>query len=205
MAAASLCGITTSMFSKKGLYLMLAMLGGTYGAWVVLPLGVFAALHALPDNLYANYIWPLTNYSDLNACPYGFPVWGKFGVDITKPRPPSAGVGGPPRGVHPVLCHCRTAVVSSACSMAAGRVATQCRTGWPVRRSGLQSCAGWISGTCATAWCCWPSFSFRCVKVGGCPAWRRVGLVTTLCVTLAGTMNWVTVGLPRNGIRQAHG
>ena len=88
------------MIQQKGLYLISAMLlssvwllraralkpaiilAGTYGVLVLLPFGVFAALHALPDYLYANYVWPLTNYSDLNACPYGFPIWRNLAVTL---------------------------------------------------------------------------------------------------------------------------
>ena len=93
VVTAVLCGVTTWMIQQKGLYLMLAMmvslgwarrgkargsiliLTATYGALVLLPFGVFAALHALPDLLFANYIWPLKKYDELNAAPYGFPLW----------------------------------------------------------------------------------------------------------------------------------
>lgn len=102
MAAAFLCGITTWMIQQKGLYLMLAMmgsvvclmrakaaramliLGGTYSALVLLPFIIFAALHALPDLLFANYIWPLQKYGELNAAPYGFPAWSNLLSDWSR-------------------------------------------------------------------------------------------------------------------------
>jgi hypothetical protein len=102
VVTAILCGVTTWMIQQKGLYLMLAMLAslawarrgkakrsifilaGTYGALVLLPFGVFAALHALPDLLFANYIWPLKKYDELNAAPYGFPIWTNLLSDWTR-------------------------------------------------------------------------------------------------------------------------
>jgi hypothetical protein len=51
---------------------------------VLLPFGVFAALHALPDLLFANYIWPLKKYDELNAAPYGFPIWTNLLSDWTR-------------------------------------------------------------------------------------------------------------------------
>ena len=91
--AAVLCGVTSWTIQQKGVYLMAAMLAsvialrraqawrpagilaGVYGAMVLLPFGYFAAKGALPDVLFANYIWPMRMYSELNACAYGFPVW----------------------------------------------------------------------------------------------------------------------------------
>lgn len=98
VVSAALCGVTTWMIQQKGLYmagaLLLALLCllrgralkpaalfcGVYLALALLPFSFFAAVHALPDVLYANYVWPLTMYSDLNAAPYGFPVWQQLGT-----------------------------------------------------------------------------------------------------------------------------
>lgn len=88
--AAALCGIATWMIQHKGLLLAAALIAsilalkairpalvfaGTYVLVAPLPLAVFAALHALPDVVFANYIWPMTTYSAVNSAPYGFPLW----------------------------------------------------------------------------------------------------------------------------------
>jgi hypothetical protein len=90
IAAGSLCGIVTWMIQQKGLYLAAAfvlsmlivrqakpavILATAYSAVVALPFLVYGFLHCLPDVLYANYIWPASKYSELNAAPYGYPVW----------------------------------------------------------------------------------------------------------------------------------
>jgi hypothetical protein len=95
-ATAVLCGVATWMIQQKGLYLMLgfllslgwlmraqsrralAILGAAYSLLVLLPFALFAALHALPGLLFANYIWPLKKYGELNTAPYGFPLWGNL-------------------------------------------------------------------------------------------------------------------------------
>jgi hypothetical protein len=99
MGAAFLCGVTTWMIQQKGLYVMVALmasaawllrakavrvmliLGGTYSAMVLLPVGIFAAMHALPDVLFANYVWPLRKYGELNAAPYAFPAFSNLLAD----------------------------------------------------------------------------------------------------------------------------
>ena len=91
--SAALCGVTTWMIQQKGCYLALALLAsliyllrdkawpagyifaGVFAAVALLPFAYYAAVHALPDVWYANYVWPISTYSDLNAAPYGFPAW----------------------------------------------------------------------------------------------------------------------------------
>ena len=92
-AAAALCGVTTWSLQQKGALLAVALIAalvclmrkravkpvlvfaGVFSALAFFPFAVFAAKHALPDVLYANYIWPMTTYSDINAAPYGSPLW----------------------------------------------------------------------------------------------------------------------------------
>jgi hypothetical protein len=66
----SLGWLMRARFVRPGL-----IFGGVFAAVAALPFLFFAALHALPDVLYANFVWPLSTYADSNAAPYGFPLW----------------------------------------------------------------------------------------------------------------------------------
>jgi hypothetical protein len=50
----------------------------------LLPFAFFAAAQALPDVVFANFIWPLSTYSDLNAAPYAFPIWDNVRVFLGR-------------------------------------------------------------------------------------------------------------------------
>jgi hypothetical protein len=91
VAAGSLAGITTCFMQQKGFFLLLAfaasavirrlwsrsrwsglwLLAGSYAAVGVIVLGAFWWAGALKDLIYANVIWPLSGYNDLNELPYG--------------------------------------------------------------------------------------------------------------------------------------
>jgi hypothetical protein len=91
--AGALCGLASWMIQQKGVYLVSAMaislawtlrkkalapiaiLLATCAAVIVVPYAYAASQHALADLLYANFIWPMSAYSDFNKVPYGFPIW----------------------------------------------------------------------------------------------------------------------------------
>lgn len=91
--AAVLCGLTTWIIQQKGCYLAASLITATivllrskalrpsatfavvFAAVALLPFLYFAAVHALPDVWFANFVWPMTSYSEINAAPYGFPLW----------------------------------------------------------------------------------------------------------------------------------
>lgn len=92
IVTAVLCAITTWMIQQKGVYLTASLLislvcllrarstrpvlilGLSYALLALLPFAIYAVLHALPDLLFANYLWPLRKYGELNAAPYAFPL-----------------------------------------------------------------------------------------------------------------------------------
>lgn len=98
LVAASLCGVVTWMIQQKGLYLAAALLislgclmrkrlvrpclifSASYAVTVLLPFVYFACVRSLPDVWFANYVWPATTYSAVNAAPYGFPIWQNLEV-----------------------------------------------------------------------------------------------------------------------------
>ena len=100
--AAVLCGLTTWMIQQKGYCLAVALLisllwlmrrkafrpamifAGCFAVVALSPFVFFTAVHALPDVLFANYLWPLRSYSELNQSPYGFPAWRDFRWSIER-------------------------------------------------------------------------------------------------------------------------
>lgn len=93
MLSALLCGVTMWMLQQKGCYVAFGLLlslvwlmrrralraaaifSGAFALTCAAPFGAFWAAHALKDAVWANYIWPMTTYSDINAAPYGSPFW----------------------------------------------------------------------------------------------------------------------------------
>ncbi len=93
VAAGVGCGFTSWFMQQKGLYLLLSLtaavllshrkratwpiliLLSSYATAMGLQFALFGMLRALPNLLYANYVLPLTAYSEINGAPYGFPIW----------------------------------------------------------------------------------------------------------------------------------
>lgn len=97
-AAGSLAGITTCIMQQKGMFLLLGfaasavlrrlwprtgspsgrarwnalwLMFGSYAAIGIAVMGAFWGAGALRDLLYANFVWPLSGYHDINAVTYG--------------------------------------------------------------------------------------------------------------------------------------
>jgi hypothetical protein len=98
--AGALAGMTTCFLQPKGILLFLSLLASL---WVLrrkettlipaltsltagfMMVGIVVVLFywsagALPDLVYANVVWPLTNYSYVNAVPYGYGVQFYWGI-----------------------------------------------------------------------------------------------------------------------------
>jgi hypothetical protein len=211
--AAMLCGVTTWMIQQKGLYLMAALLVslawlrrkhalrpgmlllGVYGSVVLLPFAVLAALHALPDVLYANYIWPMATYSDLNACPYGFPIWHNLAVSLRQDaNQPAAWLVNAVSAV-PFFVVAALPVLLPLAAACAGKR-------WfsvPLLPYWLAGYALWLAelhrldmGHLRNGVVLLALLFFSICEAAGNPALRRIGFASTLCLVLAGAANFMT-------------
>ncbi len=85
-----MAGVTTSFIQQKGCFLVISfalallilhrenwirpslIVCSGYFSVLLIELSSYAAAKAIPDLIYANFIWPLKNYNSLNSSPYGF-------------------------------------------------------------------------------------------------------------------------------------
>jgi len=67
--------LTLFILHRKPSLRSIASLLGGYCSVFLIELALYAAAGALPDLLYANFIWPLSVYQEVNASPYGYPLW----------------------------------------------------------------------------------------------------------------------------------
>jgi len=68
----------------RRLFRTASIFAAAYAATMALAFAAFAALHALPDVWYANFVWPLSSYSQTNAAPYGFPLWQNLATMLAQ-------------------------------------------------------------------------------------------------------------------------
>jgi Dolichyl-phosphate-mannose-protein mannosyltransferase len=96
----ALAGVTSCFLQQKGLYLAasfviallflhrkhrlppIGILCAGYGCILAVEVAMYAGLKALPDLIYANFVWPFSVYKSVNAATYGYtlrenwwPMW----------------------------------------------------------------------------------------------------------------------------------
>jgi hypothetical protein len=98
LTAGVLAAVTTSFTQPKGIFLsvsflvlllfvskkkkLLSSIGWLTGGYVAVAMTVIALYWhagALADLIYANVVWPLTQYSAINKVPYGYGIWIFYG------------------------------------------------------------------------------------------------------------------------------
>lgn len=102
----ALAGLTTCFLQQKGLYLAVALsfalvvlhrkravrrvavLLTGYCAVVTGEFVLYAAAGALPDLIYANFVWPLATYQTINSASYGYVSWQPFFSALRSQFPP---------------------------------------------------------------------------------------------------------------------
>ncbi len=209
-ASAALCGVTAWTIQQKGCYLALGLFvsllclprrkpavtfASVFAAVALLPFVFFAALHALPDVLFANYIWPMTSYSHLNAATYGFPIWQNLRETWNQQgRGWGAGVEDLALTM-PFFLVAALPVLLPVAAFASGRRWLQ----KPVLPYWLAAYALWISelhrldmGHLRNGVMVMAILFFSICEAGGNNWLKRAGLALSMCVGLAGVTNFLT-------------
>jgi hypothetical protein len=104
IAAGILAALTTFFMQQKGALLLFAylvilalvqrrrpdfltlttrLLAAYSGVVLVLVLSLYAA-GAVPEFVYDNFVWPITNYHNVNSTPYAFGLWESFGAACSR-------------------------------------------------------------------------------------------------------------------------
>jgi hypothetical protein len=168
--------------------------GGAFAVVALLPFVFFAALHAVPDVLLANYIWPLSSYSNVNSAPYGFPIWQNL-CETWHRQGNRLAAGGPDLALAmPFFLVASLPLLLPLVVIASGRRWRQL----PMLPYWLAAYSLWLSelhrmdmGHLRNGVLVMAILFFSICEAGGNKWLKRGGLMLSMCLALAGASNFL--------------